>query len=85
VSQVLPGGPAAKAGLAPGDLVRKLDGQRIESSKVLRERIAQVAPGTRVELVLLREGKERTIEVELARRSPVEDEEVPQDPEGGVH
>ena len=85
VSQVLPGGPAAKAGLVPGDVVRKLDGKRIESSKVLRERIAQAAPGTRVELVVLRDGKERRVEVELARRSRAEDEEEPADSEDGLH
>ncbi len=74
VAQVLPGSPAQKAGLEAGDVVRKLDGQKIESSKVLRERVAQVAPGTKVELVVLRAGKERTLEAEIAARARQQDE-----------
>ncbi len=74
VAQVLPGSPAQKAGLEAGDVVRKLDGQKIESSKVLRERVAQVAPGTKVELVVLRAGKERTLEAEIAARARQQEE-----------
>jgi len=74
VARVLPGSPAEKAGLAAGDVVRKLEGKRVESSKVLRERVADLAPGTKVELVVLREGKERTFSVELAVRAQQEEE-----------
>jgi serine protease Do len=83
VAQVLDGSPAQKAGLAAGDVVRKLDGQLVESSKVLRDRVADAAPGTRIELVVLRSGKERSIGVELGRRAA--DAEAQPDPEGGLH
>jgi len=83
VAQVLDGSPAHKAGLAAGDIVRKLDGQHIESSKVLRERVADAGPGTRVELVVLRSGKERSIAVELGRRAAAE--EAQPDQESGLH
>ena len=78
VAQVVPQSPAAKAGLEAGDVVRKLDGKKVESTKTLREHVAQIAPGTRVELVVLRAGKERTIDVELASRA--KDEEAPAQP-----
>jgi len=74
VATVLPGSPAEKAGLAAGDIVRKLEGKRVESSKLLRERIADLAPGKQVELVVLRDGKERTFSVELAVRAQQEEE-----------
>ena len=83
VAQVLDGSPAQKAGLEAGDIVRKLDGKDIESSKVLRDRVADAAPGTRIELVVLRSGKERSIGVELGRRAA--DAEAQQDPESGLH
>jgi len=83
VAQVLDGSPAQKAGLAAGDIVRKLDGERVLSSKVLRDRVADAAPGTRVELVVLRSGKERSIAIELGRRAA--DAEAQPDPEGGLH
>ena len=69
VAQVLAGSPAEKAGLEAGDIVRKLDGVQVASSKTLRERVARLAPGKEVELTLLRDGKERTLRVELGTRA----------------
>ena len=85
VGQVLPDSPAEKAGLLAGDIVRKLDGKQIASTKVLRERIAQVAPGTRVELLVERDGKDRTIAVELARRAEDAEAQPAPESEGGLH
>jgi len=85
VARVLDGSPAQKAGLAAGDVVRKLDGRRVESSKVLRERVADAAPGTKIELVVLRSGKERTLGVELGRRAPDAEAQPEPDPESGLH
>ena len=79
VSRVLADGPADKAGLVAGDIVRELDGKPIESSKVLRERVAQITPGTRVELLVRRAGKDKTLTVELARRAD-KDEDAPVQP-----
>lgn len=88
VARVLADGPAEKAGLVAGDIVRELDGKPIESSKVLRERVAQIAPGTRVELLVNRKGKDQTIKVELARRAEKEDEaqaQPAQKPDDSAH
>jgi len=73
VSQVMAGTPAAEAGLRPGDIVLRLDGTAVQDSRELSERVAALAPGTRAELVLLREGAEKELTLELGER-PSRDE-----------
>ncbi len=65
VSNVAPGSPADEAGLKPGDVVRGLDGQPVETSSDLSSRVASMGPGGRVVLDVLRDGSEKTIHVKL--------------------
>ena len=57
VGMVTPGGPAAKAGLESSDVITHVDGVEIGDYHDLPVRISQLAPGTRVELTIFREGK----------------------------
>jgi WD40 repeat protein len=57
------GGPAAGAGILPGDIVIMLDGQEVESTAALVAGIATKAPGAQVRLRLLRSGREHTVSV----------------------
>lgn len=57
---VTPGGPAAKAGIRPGDVITKVDGQRVHSGEELIVKIRAHRPGDRLELTLLRGGKQQT-------------------------
>ncbi|MFD7322500.1 trypsin-like peptidase domain-containing protein [Streptomyces sp. NPDC059875] len=57
---VTAGGPAAKAGIRPGDVITKVDGQRVHSGEELIVKIRAHRPGDRLELTLLRGGKEQT-------------------------
>jgi serine protease Do len=50
VADVQVDGPAAKAGLAEGDVITALNGSSIRSSDVLRNTIAMMRPGTTVDL-----------------------------------
>jgi serine protease Do len=54
VTDVLPNSPAAKAGLQNGDVVRDVNGKPIADSAQLRLTISQTAPGSKVELKILR-------------------------------
>src|SRR5205085_305596 len=49
VTQIYPAGPAARAGLRPGDLITSVDGQRVSSSNELISAIEQQQPGARVQ------------------------------------
>lgn len=59
--------PAEKAGLQAGDLVLKIDGEDLDNSAEMRNRIAVAAPGSEIKLLVLREGRELTLEVKLER------------------
>ncbi|MFF8277735.1 S1C family serine protease [Streptomyces lateritius] len=59
-ASVTPGGPAAKAGIRPGDVITKVDGQRVHSGEELIVKIRAHRPGDRLELTLVRGGKEQT-------------------------
>jgi serine protease Do len=65
VSEVVAGGPGDKAGLQPGDVIVQYDGRKVEDSAHLRLMASQTAPGTAVELKIVREGKGRSLSVRL--------------------
>lgn len=58
VESVQDGTPAARAGIERGDVIRRIDGQEIQSVAGLRLLVASLRPGTEVEVVVLRDGKE---------------------------
>ena len=68
VSQVFPGGPAAKAGLKSGDVVTALNGKPVASPSELSRAVAAVPPGSTVKLEVLRDGKARTLEAKVTER-----------------
>jgi len=68
VNKLLPDGPAAKGGIERGDVIIKKDGKAIEDWNIFRNEIARTAPGTKIELTVIREGKEKEIAVELEPR-----------------
>ncbi|WP_052744440.1 trypsin-like peptidase domain-containing protein [Streptomyces odonnellii] len=59
------GGPGAKAGIKPGDVITQVDGQRVHSGEELIVKIRAHRPGDRLELTLLRGGRERNLTVAL--------------------
>ncbi|WP_418958981.1 S1C family serine protease [Streptomyces tritici] len=57
---VTPGGPAAKAGIRPGDVITKVDGQRVHNGEELIVKIRAHRPGDRLTLTVVRGGDEQT-------------------------
>ena len=53
--------PAEKAGLKTGDVITKVDGKPIDDARDLARMIGGMAPNTKAELTVLRDGKEQTI------------------------
>ena len=66
VAEAMKDGPAAKAGVKTGDTIIAVDGQPIAEAKDLSRKVANVAPGKTVSLTLWRDGKERTVTLEVA-------------------
>ncbi|MBN6150834.1 DegQ family serine endoprotease [Xanthomonas sp. AmX2] len=65
VNQLVPGSPAAKAGLEVGDVIRAVNGTEIGASSDLPPMIGAMPPGTKVRLSVMRDGKPREITVQL--------------------
>ncbi|MDP6698072.1 MAG: trypsin-like peptidase domain-containing protein [Candidatus Latescibacteria bacterium] len=72
VERVFKGKAADKAGVKVDDIVLAVDGLVVRNSTELKSRIGRTAPGVEVELLVLRNGKEKRIDVELGQL----DEEV---------
>lgn len=69
VASVVPGSPAADAGLQVGHRIVELNGERVSSVSFLLERLQQSNPGDRVELVVFAGGNERSLTATLADSS----------------
>ncbi|MFE5603774.1 trypsin-like peptidase domain-containing protein [Streptomyces coelicoflavus] len=59
------GGPGAKAGIEPGDVITAVDGQRVHSGEELIVKTRAHRPGDRLELTLERDGKETKVSLVL--------------------
>jgi serine protease Do len=60
-------GPAKPAGIEPGDVVIKFDGQDIKEPKDLSRIVADTAVGKEVDVVIIRKGQEETHKVTLGK------------------
>ncbi|MGD0811997.1 MAG: DegQ family serine endoprotease [Verrucomicrobiota bacterium] len=65
VGDVVPDGPADKAGLKSGDVIEKFDGKPVADSRHLKMEVAREAPGSIVKLQVLRDNSTKTLEVRL--------------------
>jgi serine protease Do len=66
INQVSPKSPAEKAGLKPGDVILKLDGNSISRTSDLIYRLNRIAPNQTIQLEVLRDDKIRTIAATLS-------------------
>src|SRR5437667_5657617 len=71
VDGVMPGSPAAQAGLQPGDVISKFDGRDVKNFRALRSMVAQTELNKNVELEVLREGKPLKVTTQI-KEQPVD-------------
>ncbi len=69
VAGVIPGQPADKAGIKAGDVIVRVNKTDITTSSELINAIADLPPGAKARLSILRNGKTRSINVVLGERS----------------
>lgn len=67
VANVRDGGPAAKVGLKRGDVITSVDGQPIKTANDLTRKIHAMSPGSSVQLAMVRDGQESSLNVTLDR------------------
>jgi serine protease Do len=84
VNSVAEGSPAERAGLRAGDIVTAFGAQAVEAEKeedlgAFQRLVASSAPGTKVQLQLLRDGKRKQLGVELATQPTIEPAEAESD------
>jgi serine protease Do len=65
VDKVMQGTPAADAGLKTGDVITKMNGQKIDDAADLTRQVGALKPGATIELTYLRNGAEKTAEAKL--------------------
>jgi serine protease Do len=73
ISEITKDSAADKAGLKHNDVILKLNGKPVESQSEFRRNIALLKPGTEVEMVVWRDGKQKTLTAKLDKRPPLEE------------
>ncbi|MFM8547633.1 MAG: trypsin-like peptidase domain-containing protein [Betaproteobacteria bacterium] len=72
IMSVIPNGPADRGGVRAGDILVAVQGQPIHGTAAMLNAIAQLAPGSRAKLGLVRDGREIELSLTVGRRpSPV--------------
>jgi len=71
VAQVSSDSPAAKAGLQVGDAIVALNGEKVADVAAFRLKVAGLAPGTRVNLKVIRDGAPKDFSLTLATNTEV--------------
>lgn len=68
VGEVSPDSPAAKAGLKMNDVITAFDGQPVDDAGSFRSHVSTTAPGARVKMTVVRDGKELEQEIEVGQK-----------------
>jgi serine protease Do len=70
IAEVVPGGGAERAGLKSGDVITELNGRPVGAMGDFRNAVANMMPGTKVELKIFRNGEPKNVSVTLVERGP---------------
>ncbi len=68
VTEVVPGNPAEKAGIKAKDIITAVDGEKVRTSRELTAKAATLPVGETTKITVVRDGKERTVDVKVAKR-----------------
>jgi serine protease Do len=71
VAEVMPGSPAAQAGVQPGDVIHKFDGRDVKNFNALRTFVAQTPLNKEVDLEVLRNGKPLKVKTQI-KEQPID-------------
>ena len=70
VNSLVTGGGAEQAGIKPGDIIVKVEGNPVYEASDLQERVARLQPGDKINLTVVRDGSEKNFSVTLKADAP---------------
>jgi serine protease DegQ len=68
INGVLKGGPADKAGIQPGDVLKKINNKNVSNITELLNNISRLAPGSKANASISRKGKDLEVEIQIGKR-----------------
>ena len=87
VADVTPDSPASRGGLKQGDVIQAVNGQSVTNSSALQVQVSEMQPGQRVNMNVLRDGKQTSLSMTLgefnARAAQVAANGAPDGPQSG--
>jgi len=69
IADVVEDSAAEKAGMKRYDVVVEFNGKKVENANELKNQVAMLKPGTKVKIVVLRNGKRKTLTAELGEQT----------------
>ena len=75
IAGVLKSGPADQAGIKPGDILVAIEGKPVPNTGDLFNRIAQLTPGSKAKMTILRKDGEVSLDVPIAKRPKAKQED----------
>lgn len=80
IADVVPNGPAARAGLRPGDVVVRVEGQPVREGRDLLRAVLREDVGTRIRLDIVRDGRQRSLVMTTEERPGADRDETSAQP-----
>lgn len=68
IAGVVRGGPADRAGIRPGDILLSVDGKKVSSTNDMLNLIAELPPGGKSKMTVMRKNRQSTLDVTVGRR-----------------
>jgi serine protease DegQ len=68
IAGVVRGGPADRAGMRPGDILLSVDGRKVSSTNDMLNLIAELPPGGKSKMTVMRKNRQATLDVTVGRR-----------------
>ncbi|RJG14693.1 trypsin-like peptidase domain-containing protein, partial [Massilia cavernae] len=68
IAGVVRGGPADKAGIRPGDILLDVEGNKVATTADMLNLIAQLVPGQKAKMTVMRRDSETTVNVTVGKR-----------------
>ncbi|WP_207037340.1 Do family serine endopeptidase [Salinicola sp. DM10] len=84
IANVVAGGPGAKAGLEPGDILLAIRGKPILDPRETMVDIAEISPGTQLPITILRNGEKREVTLTVGERPEPSAEDTKRDTDGAA-